>query len=344
MAKPGVGFARTRTGRLWKRIWGAAAIRRFPALIAGVLVLAIGHAHAAPEGSRYNADYFTNLPVTTHEGKTVPFYDGLIKGKKVVFTFIYTDCNDICPLTTSRIAKIRERLGDAVGRDVFLYSVTMDPQRDTPEVLKEYAEAFGAGGGWLFITGKPEHIKLIRWRLGERSRKLSEHRNDMMLGNDITGDWSRSSVYSDLAVAVTTIRRLDPNWEPEQPKTTVALPKGRGYRLDKQPGQALFRKACASCHSIGGGDRIGPDLKDIAKRREPKWLTEFLMAPDEMRAKKDPLTMAISQKYKGVKMPNLGLGENDISDLLNYIETMSRAADGQASAAKAAPAGRGPGG
>src|SRR5688572_22550486 len=126
---------------------------------------------AAPEGSRFGPDYFTNLPVTTQDGETVPFYDSFIKGKIVVFSFIYLNCNDICPLTTSRIARIAEKLGDAVGRDVFIYSITMDPARDTPETLKMHAEAFGAGKGWTFLTGKPGDIQKIRWQLGERSRK-----------------------------------------------------------------------------------------------------------------------------------------------------------------------------
>src|SRR6185437_700392 len=102
---------------------------------------------------------------------------------------------DICPLQTSRVAQIRQKLGDLVGKDFFIYSITMDPEHDTPELLNAYAEAFGAGGGWLFITGKPEDLDKIRWRLGERSRNLSEHRNDLVLGNDQTGEWSRSSVF-----------------------------------------------------------------------------------------------------------------------------------------------------
>lgn len=302
-------------------------------------------AAAAPKGSRFGPKYFTNALVTTHEGKTVPFYDGLIKGKAVVINFIYLNCNDICPLQTARMAEIRRRLGDAVGHDVFIYSITIDPAHDTPELLKEYADAFGAGGGWLFLTGRPQELDKIRWQLGERSRNLSEHRNDMVLGNDVTGEWSRSSVFEEFDVAVQKIRELDPVYFNTKRKISTDQARSeKGLRLDRQPGEALFLRACAVCHSIGGGDSIGPDLKDIAERRNRDWLTRFLLAPNKMRAEKDPLTMVISERYKGVKMPNLGLEEPDIADLLAYIEVRSKAAEGKATGAEAAPSSRDSGG
>jgi protein SCO1/2 len=316
------------------------ALRPLFAALSLLAALACCTGSAEADSRRLDAEYFTNLPVTTHEGKTVPFYDALIKGKIVVFTFIYLNCNDICPLTTSRIAEIKDRLGDAVGRDIFIYSMTMDPERDTPEMLKLHADAFEAGKGWTFLTGKPEDIKLLRWRLGERSRKLTEHRNDMMLGNDITGEWSRSSIYSDLDVAVSTIRSLDPEWRAK--KRTVLGQSGfdpEKHSLTQQTGQALFVKACSTCHSIGGGDLVGPDLKDISTKRDRDWLERFLLSPNGMRAAKDPIALANAKKYMGVKMPNLGLSTNDIDDLMVYIESKSRARDAQAAPHPAQPGG-----
>lgn len=293
-------------------------------------------ASAAPQNSRFSPEYFTDVMVTTHEGKTVPFYDGLIKDKKVIINFIYLNCNDICPLQTARMAEIRKRLGEEVGRDFFIYSITTDPEHDTPELLKEYAEAFGAGGGWLFLTGKPEDLEKIRWRLGERSRTLSEHRNDMVLGNDASGEWSRSSVFEDYDVAVNEIRELDPVYFKTKRNVTAnnALSE-KHLRLDGQPGEALFMKGCSTCHSIGGGDFIGPDLKDISQRRDPEWLNRFLLSPTKMRADKDPLTMELLAKFKGVRMPNLGLKQEDIGDLLSYIAARSR--DGAAKAGGSQP-------
>jgi protein SCO1 len=175
-------------------------------------------AMAAPAGSRFNAEYFTNLPLVTHEGKTVRFYDDLIKDKLVVINFSYLTCNDICPLSTARLAEVKRRLGEAVGRDVFIYTITMDPVNDTPEMLKVHAGAFEAGNGWLFLTGKPEDVERIRFQLGERSRKLTEHRNDLVMGNEKTGDWSRSSLFADIEVIVAGVRELDPVWRTAERK------------------------------------------------------------------------------------------------------------------------------
>jgi cytochrome oxidase Cu insertion factor (SCO1/SenC/PrrC family)/cytochrome c2 len=292
---------------------------------------------AAPQNSRFGPQYFTDVMVTTHEGKTVPFYDGLIKDKKVVINFMYLNCNDICPLQTSRVAQIRQKLGDQVGKDFFIYSITMDPEHDTPELLNAYAEAFGAGGGWLFITGKPEDLDKIRWRLGERSRNLSEHRNDLVLGNDETGEWSRSSVFENPDVAVSEIRELDPVYfKTKRTITTDNTLAEKSMRLDQQPGEALFIKGCSTCHSIGGGDFIGPDLKDISERRDPKWLSRFMIEPNKMRFEKDPLAMELLKKFKGIKMPNLGLKQEDVDDLLNYIAAKSKEADAKEKDSKAA--------
>lgn len=280
-------------------------------------------ATAAPQNSRYNADYFSNTKVTAHTGQTFDFYNDLIRDKLVVINFIYLSCNDICPLTTARLSEVRSRLGQRAGKDIHFYSITMDPERDTPELLKEYAEAFDINDGWLFLTGKPDQLKKLRWRLGERSRVLVEHRNHLVLGNDRTGEWSRTSVYADVDSVVSKIKQLRPEWWTEHkhaPRQSVTLETDR---IQPVKGQALFQKACATCHSIGGGDRVGPDLKNVSLRRTRTWLSAYLIAPDEMRANGDPIANQIDAAFPGVVMPNLGLAENDVGDLLSYIQEIS---------------------
>src|SRR5215813_5539608 len=149
------------------------------AMLATLIVSAPGTPEA--QGRRWGEGYFPNLPVITQDGKTLRFYDDLIKGKVVVINFIYTSCQDICPVATARLAQVEEKLGEQMGRDVFFISMTVDPERDTPERLNEYAKAFGTGPGWLFVTGAPADIRAINYKLGERSTKLSEHRNEVVL-------------------------------------------------------------------------------------------------------------------------------------------------------------------
>src|ERR671933_496214 len=101
-------------------------------LLAGIIMLA-ALTTAAPQpvqaqGSHWGKGYFPNLPVVTQDGKTVRFYDDLLKGKIVVINFIYTSCQDICPIATARLAQVEEKLGDKMGRDFFFISMTVDPE------------------------------------------------------------------------------------------------------------------------------------------------------------------------------------------------------------------------
>jgi cytochrome oxidase Cu insertion factor (SCO1/SenC/PrrC family)/mono/diheme cytochrome c family protein len=278
----------------------------------------------------WSEGYFPNLPVITHGGKTVRFYDDLIKGKIVVISFIFTRCTDMCPITTARLAQIEEKLGDSVGRDIFIYSITVDPEHDSPEQLKKYAEAFHAGPGWNFLTGKLADIKTINGKLGERMRSLSEHRNEIVLGNDATGEWARDNVLGDIDRVVMSIRAMDPKWRDQVRAVPHNEASNTGLALGNQPGQAMFKKICAPCHTIGVGDRVGPDLRGITARRERTWLASYIQNPGKMRAQKDPLALALAAKYP-VRMPAMGIAEQDAADLISYVEDMtSRLADSNA--------------
>lgn len=107
-----------------------------------------------------------NVALVTHEGKKVRFYDDLIKNKFVTLNMIYTRCRDTCPLATANLVRVQRLLKDRVGRDLFMYTITLDPAHDTPKVLKQYARDFGVGKGWTFLTGTPEDIEFLRVRIG----------------------------------------------------------------------------------------------------------------------------------------------------------------------------------
>ena len=135
----------------WKSLVGIAAV---VALL--VCAWSLGPARpvvAAPDGPRWGPDYFPNVPLTTQEGRSVRLYDDLLKDKIVAIDLIYTTCQYQCPLETARLVQVQRLLGDRVGKDIFFYSITIDPEHDTPAVLKAYAEKFHAGPGWLRSTG-----------------------------------------------------------------------------------------------------------------------------------------------------------------------------------------------
>jgi protein SCO1 len=294
-----------------------------PNVVAGITAL-IAVSIAAPgilkaQGGPRGGDYFPNLPVVTQDGKTLKFYDDVIKGKIVVINFIYTHCPDLCPLATARLGQVQEKLGDIVGHDLFLVSLTVDPERDTPERLKEFSASFSAGPGWLFLTGAPVDIRSINAKLGNKSTTLSEHRNEIVLGNEATGEWQRNTVFGDLDRLIMDIHAMDPKWRNQVRAPTYDEASNTGYALGLAPGQTLFKKLCAPCHTIGVGDRVGPDLRGVTERRERAWLENFIRHPDTMRAERDPEALALVAKFPGARMPALGLAEVDASDLMEYL-------------------------
>jgi protein SCO1 len=297
---------------------------KFPSALI-IAAIALSQMVASPAMSEeapvnhYGANYFPNVPVVTQDGKTLNFYDDVIKGKRVVVSFIYTSCPDICPLTTARLTQVEDELRDQMGHDLFFVSMTVDPEHDTPERLKEFSNAFSTGPGWLFLTGKPEDIRFINSRLGDKSRSLSDHRNEVVLGNDLTGEWARDTVFGDLDRLVIDIRSMDPKWEREVRVIEYNKASDTGFKLGLQPGQALFKKICAPCHTVGVGDRVGPDLRGVAGRHSPEWLTRFIRSPEKVRAEKDPAAMEMVARFPGVRMPNLGLTDLDTIDLISYL-------------------------
>lgn len=108
--------------------------------------------------------HLPNVPLITQDGRKVHFYDDLVKDKKVVIQFMFTRCDKVCPLTTDHLVRVRKILHDRVGHDIFIYSITLSPEEDTPKDLKAYAKQHDAD--WTFLTGKPEDILFLRRSLG----------------------------------------------------------------------------------------------------------------------------------------------------------------------------------
>jgi protein SCO1/2 len=139
--------------------------------------------------------YFPNVELTTHEGKSVRFYDDLIKDKIVVINFMYADCEGICPTITTNLVKAQKILGSRVGRDIFMYSLTLSPEKDTPAALRHYAKMHGVKPGWLFLTGKPAEIEGLRRSLGFSTGNLkldkdkSNHIGMVKYGNERREWW-----------------------------------------------------------------------------------------------------------------------------------------------------------
>lgn len=292
--------------------------------------------HEASAGNRWGANYFPNVPLTTQDGKTVHLYDDLLRGKSVVVNLIYTHCQDSCPLETARLAQVQHMLGDRVGKDIFFYSISIDPENDTPEALKDYAEKFHAGPGWLFLTGKKPDIDLIGRKLGLYSDPLLNrdgHTTDLMIGNEPTGQWMRNNATDNPRFLFLTISHLVDGWNGRKPEAAKSYAEAPRLNISDR-GQYLFATRCAACHTIGHGVFIGPDLLGVTNTRDRTWLAHFIQKPDQMLANKDPLAMSLFKQYKEVRMPNLRLGPEDTEFVVRYLEAQASAASNHAEATK----------
>ena len=147
---------------------------------AGFLLLALlawpglGLAHKAGHDERLpvigTAPGFT---LTSQDGQPVSLGD--FRGKVVAVTFVFASCTDTCPLLTDKMARVQDGLGPLFGKKIVFVSITVDPERDTPEVLKQYARNFGADpAGWFFLTGEPAAIRTVERSYGVFAAKTPE--------------------------------------------------------------------------------------------------------------------------------------------------------------------------
>lgn len=291
-----------------------------------------GPVSAAPEGSPWGPQYFPNVPLTTQDGRVVHFYDDLIKDKIVVFDFIYTHCKDMCPLETARMAQVQKMLGDRVGKDIFFYSISIDPTADTPAVLKAYSDKFHAGSGWLFLTGKKEDIDLLRVKFGmadgrDDPMNRDGHMASVMLGNDRTGQWINNSAVDNPRFLATLIENQIVGWRDRKPTTSKPVNEATVINFTHK-GQYLFSTRCSACHTIGHGDLVGPDLGNVTKVRSHDWLMKFIGTPDKVLASNDPIATALFKKYNQVQMPNLRLSPEDANYLIEFLNLQAKALDG----------------
>jgi protein SCO1 len=174
-------------------------------LLVGVALMWDGHVASAFQAriwqvktprQRLAERSFPNVTLTTHEGKKVKFYEDLLKDKIVLINFMYVKCQGTCPGTTANLVKVQKLLGNRVGKDIFMYSITLKPEEDTPERLAAYARAYKVGPGWQFLTGDAKDVELLRQKLGfidrdpVRDADKSNHIGMLRWGNEPHTLWA----------------------------------------------------------------------------------------------------------------------------------------------------------
>ncbi len=158
---------------------------------------------------------FPNAVFHTHNGKSVRFYDDLVKGRLVIFNMMLRACTDgSCPPMTANLCAVQQALGARVGRDVNMYSITLQPEFDTPRSLKAYADMFGVKPGWAFLAGSPQDTQSVRHALGfydldaQVDGDISQHTGMLRIGNDRYDRWIMMPALSRPRSIVDAVERL----------------------------------------------------------------------------------------------------------------------------------------
>ncbi len=189
---------------------GAAA-----AALAPFALASSGKAESLPQDG---AEWFTNVEVKTHDWRTLRLYDDVMKGKILLINFFYTDCDAICPLMTENLARVQELLGARVGDEIRMVSISLQPEHDTPEVMAAYAKTYGAGPGWMFLTGKKDDIELVRHRLGfvdidpVVDADPEQHIGTVRIANEPMHRWAMSPALLSPAALVRAVDRVIPRF------------------------------------------------------------------------------------------------------------------------------------
>ena len=134
----------------------------------------------------------TDVTVQDQNGRKLNFYTDLVKGKTVIINFIFTTCTTICPPLTATFRRVQQELGEHVGRDVQMISISVDPTIDVPERLKDFSAQFKAGPGWTFVTGSRPDIDSLLKALGAAVADKNNHTPMILVGNDAANYWTRA--------------------------------------------------------------------------------------------------------------------------------------------------------
>jgi protein SCO1/2 len=132
-----------------------------------------------------------DLDLVDQDGRVLSFKGDVIKDNLVVINFIYTACKTSCPIQSTIFSHLQKDLGDRLGKGVILISISMDPGVDVPERLKKIAMKYESQEGWFWLTGKKNNVDRVLLGLGGYSADLTEHPSTILIGDSLSGDWTR---------------------------------------------------------------------------------------------------------------------------------------------------------
>jgi protein SCO1/2 len=136
--------------------------------------------------------YFTDVELINQDNQKMRLYSDLMKGKIVIINSFYTSDQGSSLLMNRNLKAIQEALGERVGKDVIIFSISVDPTIDTPALLKEYAKKLGSKPGWHFLSGDKKNVEFALKKFGQYVENKQDHSNIILIGNEPTGLWTKA--------------------------------------------------------------------------------------------------------------------------------------------------------
>ncbi|HYG78912.1 MAG TPA: SCO family protein [Pyrinomonadaceae bacterium] len=162
-------------------------------ILAAAAVFLCGTPVAAQDARQQAAQkYFTDVELVNQDGEKMRLYSDLLKDRVVVINFFFATCKGTCLPMNRSIQKVQDVLGDRLGKDAYIISISVDPTVDTPPRLKEYAGKINARPGWYFMTGDKASVEFALKKLGQYVANREDHTNIVLIGNERTGLWKKA--------------------------------------------------------------------------------------------------------------------------------------------------------
>ncbi len=165
---------------------------KLTALIALFFVLGLLQVHAQEPQPSAAQKYFTDTVLINQDGEKMRFYSDLLKGKTVIIDSFFATCQGSCLPMNRNLEKVQEALGDRLGKDAYIISISVDPTVDTPPALKAYSKKLNARPGWYFLTGDKASVDFVLKKLGQFVDDKQDHLNIFIIGNERTGLWKKA--------------------------------------------------------------------------------------------------------------------------------------------------------
>jgi len=132
-----------------------------------------------------------NVTLVTQDGLQARLADDVVGDRLVIIDFVYTTCATVCPVLSATFAQVQDRLGDRLGAEVVMISLSVDPLRDTPARLKKYATGLGARDGWVWLTGSKQTVTGVLQEFGAYTPNFADHPSVVLVGDGVNGKWAR---------------------------------------------------------------------------------------------------------------------------------------------------------